>query len=237
MKKALFTLFLFITLFGTNAQKLEVGLKNGDVLFPSSIKYKTPAFGSEHLLINGETKYAVDRVKYYQDESGYYIWDYIGLKGNVRLKRELEGKINTYSRIVSSYSAPMYGPNGYGSGGSFSSSQVTYLQTGQDDVRELNYDNLLSIVKDHQPSMIELDGIRKIQNWNGLAYGLGTALVIGGLIHMGNLNQQEGPPPFEDTTIKFSPLFFMGAAMFVIPLANREAKGRRLDNAVRLYNQ
>lgn len=236
MKKSLFALFLGLSVLQLSAQKLEVGLKNGDVLNPTSIKHKTPAFGSSHLLLDGEMKYPVNQVKYYQDGTGYYIWDYIGLGGNVKLKRELQGKINTFSRVVSSYSPGVYGPNGYG-GGTFSSSKITYLQSGPGSIRVLNYDNLLGIVKDHKPSMNELAGVKNIKTWNGVAYGLGSALIVGGLAHMGKLNQQDGPPPFEDTTIKFSPLFFMGAAMFVIPLANREAKGRRLDNAVKLFNQ
>ncbi len=221
---------------GQDSNELIVELKNGKVFHPKTLKYKQPTFGRDHLLIDGETKIEPDRVKYYQDESGYYVWSWV--KGqNQRLKRELVGKINMYSRTVSTYTPGMPMGGGGFSVGYHGTSTLSYFQKGSGTIKSVNYENLNSALRDNQESMQYLSKVKSLKRTSTIGYLVGGALFVGGLVHMGELNKQEGPPPYEDVSIKFSPLLIGSVVSFAVPLFNRSAKSRNLRKSIEVYNK
>lgn len=239
MKKLLTLLFLcqaFI-LIAQSDSKLQVGLKDGTILYPEVLKYKTPTFGETHLLLDKEEKIYPEQIRFYQDHTGYYVFDWIDPYHLERLRRETQGKINMYSRVVNTYNPGMGMPGTPGATmGSFSSTKLEYFQKGSGTLKEVNYDNLRSALADNAESMQRLDKVRSLKKLNTFAYVGGGALLVGGLIHMSNLNKQEGPPPY-DTSIKFSPLFFVGAAALAIPLFTGNVRKEKMREAIEIYNR
>ena len=239
MKQLLTFLFIATALMGWSqtTDSLIVGLTDGTTLYPSTLKYKTPTFGSSHLLIDKERKIALDQVRFYQDDSGYYVFDRVDGNNRIRLKREMQGRVNTFSRIVSTYTPGVGMPGTAGATmGTFNSSKVGYYKKGSGNIREINYENLRGVLADNQASMAKLEKVKSLKRLNTYAYVGGGALLVAGLVHMGNLNKTEGPPPY-DGTMKFSPLVFIGAAAFTIPLFTGKAKQDRLKEAIEVYNE
>lgn len=239
MKYLITFLLITSTLLGlsqsTNA--LIVGLADGTTLHPATLKYRTPTFGESHLLLNKERKISLDQVRYYQDDSGYYIFDRVDGYSQTRLKREIVGRVSTYSRVISTYNPGMGMPGTPGATmGTFSSSKVEYFKKEDERLRKINYENLRGALADNQNSMAKLARVKSLKRVNTFAYVGGSALVVAGLVHMVNLNKTEGPPPY-DAEMKFSPLIFVGAAAFTIPLFTGKAKNDKLRGAIEVYNQ
>jgi len=210
---------------------LIVGLKSGKVIHANQLKLKEPLLKSSYILVNESEKYPIQEVKYYQDQTGYYSWARIDAYGKeVKLKRELTGNVNTYSRLVSSYSYNEFG-------GMYSTTKVEYFQKGQNEINKINYENLSRALSDNAASASKLDETKSLKTLNVVAYVVGGGLLIGGLAHMNSLNQNEGSPPYEDTSIKFSPLFFIGAATLTIPLFTKSPMKRKLNEAIAIYNK
>ena len=239
MKKN-FTLLLSLQAFLLCAQTdstLQVGLKDGTILYPEVLKFKTPTFGENHLLVNKEEKLYPEQIRFYQDETGYYVFDWVDPYHLQRLKREKQGRINLYSRVVSTYTPGVGMPGTPGATmGTFNSTKLEYFQKGSSNLKEVNYDNLRSALSDNAESMKKLDKVRSLRKLSTFAYVGGGALLVGGLIHMSNLNKQEGPPPYE-TNMKFSPLVFVGAAALTIPLFTGNAKKENMREAIEIYNR
>lgn len=232
-----FACCLFQVLIYAQDHEFLIGLSDGTTLYPTTLKYKTPAFGESHLLINKEQKITLDQVRFYQDDSGYYVFDRIDGNNRTRLKREMEGRINTFSRMVSTYTPGVGVPGSPGATmGTFSSSKVEYYQKGNGNIREINYENLRGALADNQASMAKLEKVKSLKRLNTYAYVGGGALLVAGLVHMGNLNKTEGPPPY-DATMKFSPMVFIGAAALTIPLFTGKSKREKLREAIEVYNQ
>lgn len=210
---------------------LMVELKNGKIIYANTIELKEPAFKSSYLLVNDNDKYEIENISYYQDKTGYYIWAKTdGYGENLKLKRELSGKINTYSRIATQYTHNQYG-------GTFSKVKVDYFQKGKGDVRKINYESLSLALSDNTESNSKLKEANRLRTLNIISALVGGGLIIGGVAHMQNLNKQEGPPPYENVSVKFSPLFFMGAATLTIPLFTRKPRVRKMQEAIEIYNR
>lgn len=239
MKFSISILAFFLTI-GVLAQSSDstfvVGLKNGTIYYPGTLKMKTPIVGRAHLLLNKDQRIDLDKVKYYQDATGYYVFKNIDGFRETRLKREVQGRVNTYSRIVDTYSPGFTGPNGIYTPGNFNSAKLEYYQVGDGGIYTINYENLSKALKNNPQSVASLKRVKSLKNLNTAAYIVGSALVVGGLAHMGSLNEKEGPPPY-DTTIKWSPFFFLGAATLTIPLFTKAPKQKRLREAIDAYNQ
>lgn len=237
MKYPISTLFLILA-FQTLAQSSStpyLQYQDGTEIFPSTLKYKSPVIGKQHLLIGGEKKVNIEEVKAYQDATGYYLFDYVSGYSRTRLKRETVGKISTYSRTFSTYVPGAPGMPG-GNIGYFSNTKQSYFQKEDQPIQPVNYLNLERAVRDNPQSMAHIEkhnALRKLSIWSYVGGGL---LIIGGIAHMSQLNQQEGPPPY-NATIKFSPWLFVGAAVVTIPLFTNNTKNEQLQLAIKKYNQ
>ncbi len=233
-----FVLFFFLSIPYANCQNQEksesgfiVGLRNGNVIHPQSLQYKAPMFTKPFLLVNGEEKIEVEKVQYYQDETGYYVWKYVNdFEGEVKLKREISGEISAYSRITTQY---MY--NEYG--GSYSSTRIDYFQKGYDSVEKIKFNNLRLALYGNDESIAKMNEVKVLRAINATAYVVGAGLIIGGIAHTSKLNEESGSPPYDDVSVKISPLLFVGAAAFTIPLFTAKPKREKMLEAIRIYNR
>lgn len=238
--KTKFRLVILIILISFNAlgQNIEVidttlivGLKNGRIIYANSIELKEPVFKPSYLLVNDNDKYDIKNISYYQDKTGYYLWSKIdGYSEDLRLKRELSGKINTYSRIATQYAHSQYG-------GTVSTVKIEYFQKDKGEVRKINYENLNLALSDNTESKLKLKEVNRLRALNIISAVVGGGLIIGGVTHMQNLNKQDGPPPYEDVSVKFSPLFFIGAATLTIPLFTGKPRKQKMKEAIEVYNR
>jgi hypothetical protein len=237
-KGACVAVLLFLSQLGyaQSEPSLLVGLRNGKVLYPNTLDYVSKTFGTDHLVVNDTTMYPIREVKYYQDETGYYVWTSIGgFGGETKLRREIDGKVKTFTGFQSTYTPGMY-TGGMYTGGMHSTKKLQYFQKGNGLIKKVSYENLQYDLKDSQPSMAKLGEVKKMRDGATAAYVLSGAVLLGGLIHTAKLNEQEGPPPYE-ATLKISPAFFVGVIGLAIPSFTKNSREEKLIKAIKIYNQ
>lgn len=218
---------------------LEVGLKNSEVFYPQSLKFKSPPFGKSYLLVDDSIRYQTEELSYYQDATGYYRWMIIDGKGNSqRMKRETKGRVSTYSMMVMSTSAA--GPNGMPTS---YSQKVEYFQKGDSPVQLINYDNLKTALSDDPNSMAELEKAKKLKTARIVGICAGGALMAAGLIQTINsiedpdMSPSAGGNVSDESSVKYSPLLFAGGGVigisFILGLTSKDKQRAAID----IYNR
>ncbi len=237
--KSIITLpVLLFFFFGVQAQEgkpFYVGLNSGETVYGNKLEFIDKLIGKDYLLLDDSMKYLLSDIKFYQRESGYYLKKNISMRGDVWFKRNIEGKINTYSATEWSYSPGMMGPNGMYTGGYSRAIKMSYYEKGY-QFKEMNYENLKRDLKNHEASMLQLEKVRKMKNTNIGIYVGSAALILAGIAHTAALNKQEGPPPY-DADIKFSPFLIVGAIGIAIPSFINMSKEEKLLQAIKTYNK
>lgn len=245
MYKALSFICLFISYNAVFAQlkdSLYLGLKDGTVIKAKTLEVKSPFLAGAYLLVNGEEKYKATRVKFYRDLNGYFLNATTPNNPKEQFyQREFEGKISLYSKISQTYS-PGFGGSadtyGTGFGGTIRSNKAEFIQKGSEsNLVNLNYKNLYNATKENEDCQVLLKQIKNIRTFSAISYGAGAALIIAGLVHTINKNEQSGPPPYPDTSIKFSPLLIAGAVVAIIPTFTNRSKRNKMLNVISIYNQ
>jgi hypothetical protein len=99
------------TSYGQNGA-IEVGLKNGQVLYPSSVEFKDPFFKSKHLLVNKTDKMELAQVDYFNTGTDYFIVRNIDGNRNQEMQRIENDEISVFTYTAVSYNAGYMGSNG-----------------------------------------------------------------------------------------------------------------------------
>jgi len=235
MRYSILLAFLILTSFA-QAQEYYVKLKGGTEIQAKSVEHKTPAFSSEYILVDKEKKYNIDSVAAYSNKYGEFIKARTKYKRGF-YKKELQGRINTYSSEVTTYNPGMMGPNGAMTPSTFSSNKIEYYTKQGSSFKDINYSNLLIDLSDNLESIRKLQEVRKINRINTFLYLGAAATFIGGIIHTsGKAKDNESLPPSQ-RDVSLSPLLFAGPVIAVIPLMTKSTKQRKLNEAIKIYNE
>jgi hypothetical protein len=250
--------FVFIVFFVsssiiTQAQlhkdSLYLGLKDGTVIQAKTLEIKSPFLAGSYLLVDGTVKHKANTVRFYRDLNGYFLNATTSNNSKEQFyQREFEGKLSLYSKISASYS-PGFGVGvggmgtrggfgGVGFGGGVRANKAEFIQKGtENNLETLNYKNLYHATKDNEECEVLLKQINNLRTFSTIGYGAGAALIIAGIANTINKNEQSGPPPYRDTSIKISPLLIAGAVVAIIPTFTTGAKRKKMLNVISIYNQ
>ncbi len=236
--KKLFVLTLLIIcsqsiLTAQEKKRYEIGLTNGSKIEVDKLQNRGSGLGKKHLLADGE-KYEYSQVKYYKDGEKFFLKANPTGYGDAFYLREFDGEIiKTYSIIKTYYSAGMPGQVG----GNFQSSKVSYYQMRGGSFKDLKYQNLKYDLDDHELSLQKLNEVKKINVINGVFFGAGAAMLIGGIIATSNSAKKNESLPPSERDVSLSPLLFIGVITMNIPWLNGGAKQRKFNEAIALYHQ
>lgn len=252
-KLAFIYLILFLSV-STQAQvnkdSLYLGLKDGTIIKAKTLEIKSPFLAGSYLLVNGSIKHPAKTVRFYRDLNGYFLNATTSNNSQEQFyQREFEGKLSLYSKLSTSYS-PGFGVGtggfgtgmgyGYGAGfgGGVRSNKAEFIQKeSESNLQTLNYKNLYNATKDHEECLVLLNQLKKLRTFSTITYSAGAALIIAGIANTINRNEQTGPPPYPDTSLKISPLLIAGAVVAIIPTFTISSKRKKMLNVISIYNQ
>ncbi len=247
-KTLAFISLLFFFVFSAKAQikdSLYLGLKDGTFIKAKTLEIKSPFLASSYLLVDGTEKHKSNTVRFYRDLNGYFLNATTAKNSTEQFyQREFEGKLSLYSKISQTYS-PGFGVGGFGAGGmgygfagSLRSNKAEFIQKeSESNLLTLNYKNLYDATKDNEECHVLLHQIRNLRTFSTVSYGAGAALIIAGIANTISRNEQSGPPPYMDTSIKISPLLIAGAIVAIIPTFTIGSKRNKMLNVISIYNQ
>jgi len=215
-------------------QEYFVEFNSGEKRSANSVIYKTPAFGKSYFKIDDQ-KISASEITHFKNEDGEFLKkSYNGIQEFYKI--EDKGKINLYSKMVTTYSAPIMGPNGVPMGSGMSLQKANYYSMNNSDyLNNLHYKNLIRDLKDNQESMNYLKDVKKMRTANALFYTAGAAMIIGGIIHTFSDTDQPGDTE-SPSGPSFSPLFIGGGVLMAIPLFKGKKQNEKLMQAVKAYN-
>lgn len=232
MKQFFIAVFLLHCLLSGTAQmnQLEIGLKNGQILYPELLKLKEPFLGQAHLVVNDSEKIKLEEVDYYQTSSEYFIVRPVGFVSNQPLRRIEAGRIAVYEyrRVVTTSNM---GPNGMMMMGNQVKIDHYYQKGG--DLERVNLNNLKRDLWDYPASRGKL---KKAGNKRWVKIGLwvgGAAVLVAGLNQMAR-EANEGGPPYEEPRLN-APIV-IGAGMIFAPFFIKNSQQENLLDAIRIYN-
>ncbi|UOQ79206.1 hypothetical protein MUN84_15885 [Hymenobacter sp. 5516J-16] len=101
-----------------NTTRYAVGLKSGQVVRGYDVELKQPLLGRTFVLVDGQQRFELNDVRYYEDETGFYVRTTLPgrSKRESTLRRDRVGRISLYSITNQQYVNNPYGysPFGYG---------------------------------------------------------------------------------------------------------------------------
>ncbi|MTI19720.1 hypothetical protein E1176_01670, partial [Fulvivirga sp. RKSG066] len=165
-------ILIFLLSYGLKAQdtsQLVLGLSNGEVIYPHSLKHKTPAFGKSHFIIDDSVRFEKAQVAYYQNAQGYFLKADPEGFGSEFYLREIHGpRISAFSTVKTYYSP---GSPGMGvPGGTFHSTTVDYYKKKYGLLKKLTLNNLNRDLSDNTQSRLYLTKVKKINTINTFLY-------------------------------------------------------------------
>lgn len=216
-----------------------LGLHTGEIIKAKQLDYKTPAFGKKHFRLDGDKeRYDFSQVKFYRNHTGYHLkGDPVG-SGPAFYKREFHGtRINTYSIERTTYTAGAPGMYGAPMGGTFNTYTLDYYTKDDGEMKKMKLANLKLDLKDNSASMVYLEKVSGINKVNGILYGAGAAMIIGGIIATANSAKKDESLPPGDSSISISPFVFIGAVVVNIPWFTKGTKRKKMQEALMLYDK
>ena len=231
---------------GNNARaaRFQVGLKNGLVYNASDVEMKSPLFGRSYLLLDGQRKFEMAEVGFYEDESGHYVRT--TLPGSARestLRRDKTGRISLYSITTSQYNSgagglgypgygygyPSYG--GYGLGGypynGYRTVKTEYFSKDNGPIQNLTARNLMVATSDNAGAQQLLAESRRYQQATVASYIVGGGLLVAGLL------QSLRPG---DSGRSISPLVYAALPVLIVPIVLQGKQANNQRQAIALYN-
>lgn len=252
MRYSLFTFVLLLFSVAVQAQTepqqeedkgFFIGLYNGERIYASKIRMKSPLFKGDFFLLDDSLRYPTNSIKYYQNRDGFFVrvGDVTGR--NAFAKRIMDGRISKYYTTVSAYQDPYfwgnpyYGGRYYGSrygygmpyNSGMSSRRIYFFSKDGGELQDFNVNNLQEAMADNPAS---LETLRRYRQSRVIETGL--SLVGAGLLAYG-LSQSFTQTSY-GAQFSASPLLYAGVGVSVIPIVTRLFKKDKITQAIELYN-
>uniref|UniRef100_UPI00054D4A76 hypothetical protein n=1 Tax=Hymenobacter sp. IS2118 TaxID=1505605 RepID=UPI00054D4A76 len=230
---------------GTNNRptRFQVGLKNGMVYNAFDVETKTPLFGRSYLLLDGQRRFDLAEVGFYEDETGHYVRTNLpGASRETTLRREKTGRISLYSITTAQYNSGPggfgypgggYGMGGYGMGGfgrsygGYRTVKTEYFSKDNGPVQNLSNRNLMLATSDNAGAQQLLADSRRYQRATVVSYVLGGGLLAAGML------QTLRPT---DSGRAISPLIYVAIPVLIVPVVLQSKQAKNQRQAITLYN-
>ncbi|WP_400192107.1 hypothetical protein [Hymenobacter sp. B81] len=220
--------------------RFRLGLKSGQVYAADDVEVRQPVFGRSYLLVNGQQRFDLDQVKFFEDETGHYVRTMLpGSRREATLRRDKTGRISTYSITTQQYQPGGFGgPYGYGRYGGFGGPWGGYPYGGYRTVRteyfskdggpieEMSFRNLSVALSDNPGSAETLRDVARLRRISTAGYVAGGGLMAAGLLST-----------FSGANQRISPLMFLSVPVLLVPSILSGSQHRKLRQAVTLYNR
>jgi hypothetical protein len=229
----------------TRPPRFQVGLKNGMVYNASDVETKTPLFGRSYLLLDGQRRFDLNEVGFYENETGHYVRTTLpGSSREATMRREKTGRISLYSITSSQYNSgpggfgyPGYGGfgyGGYGMGGfggypygGYRTVKTEYFSKDNGPVQNLNTRNLMLATSDNAGAQQLLAQSRRYQQAVVASYVVGGGLLAAGLLQ--SFRPSEGGA-------RISTLMYVAIPVLIVPLVLQGKQANNQRQAIALYN-
>ena len=220
--------------------RFQVGLKNGLVYSANDVETKNPLFGRSYLLLDGQRKFELAEVGFYEDETGHYVRTTLpNSSREATLRREKAGRISLYSITTTQYANPGgfgypgygYGYGGYGMGGfgypygGYRTVKTEYFSKDNGPIQNLTSNNLLLATRDNAGAQQLLFDSRRYQHITTASYVVGGGLLIAGLLQT-----------LSPTRAGLSPLTYAALPVLLVPVVLQSKQGANQRQAIALYN-
>ncbi|MET4076034.1 hypothetical protein [Hymenobacter sp. UYCo722] len=224
------------------APRFQVGLKNGLVYSANDVETKNPLFGRSYLLLDGQRKFEMAEVGFFEDETGHYVRTTLpGSTREATLRREKTGRISLYSITSTQYSGgpggfgyPSYGYGGYGGYGmggygspygGYRTIKTEYFSKDNGPIQNLNSRTLLLATSDNAGAQQLLFESRRYQQLTAASYVVGGGLLIAGLLQT-----------LTPTRSGVSPLTYAALPVLLVPIVLQSKQASNQRQAIALYN-
>ncbi|OON67413.1 hypothetical protein B0919_18285 [Hymenobacter sp. CRA2] len=227
--------------------RYRIGLQSGAVYAADDVELREPALGRAYLLLNGQQRFELDQIKFFDDETGHYIRTTLpGSRRMATLRREKTGRISTYSITSQQYSPNSYGPyspygygfgrfgypsyggypyGGYGSPyGGYRTVKTEYFSKDGGPIQDMSYRNLSVALSDNPGSAELLRDVTRLRRMSTAGYVVGGGMLAAGLLSTFSANQ------------RVSPLLFISVPVLLVPTFLSGSQAKKLKQAVQLYN-
>ncbi|GAA4372594.1 hypothetical protein [Hymenobacter koreensis] len=226
------------------ASRYRIGLKSGEVYAADDVEVRQPVLGRSYLLLNGQQRFELDQIKFYQDETGHYVRTRLpGSRREATLRRDRLGRISTYSITTQQFQPGAFGgpfgygryPYGgfggfpYGGGypyGGYRTVRQEYFSKDGGPIEEMNFRSLSVALSDNPGSAETLRDVARLRRYSTAGYVVGGGLMAAGLLST-----------FSGQTQSVSPLLFISVPVLLVPSILSGSQHRKLKQAVALYNR
>lgn len=222
--------------------RFQVGLKNGLLYSANDVETKNPLFGRSYLLLDGQRKFDLAEVGFYEDESGHYVRTTLpNSSRETTLRREKSGRISLYSITTNQYANPggFGGYPGYGYGGmggmgmggfgypygGYRTVKTEYFSKDNGPVQNLTSNNLLLATRDNAGAQQLLFNSRRYQRITTASYVVGGGLIVAGLLQT-----------LSPTRAGLSPLTYLALPVLLVPVVLQSKQASNQRQAISLYN-
>lgn len=223
--------------------RYAVGLKSGQVHKGFDVLLKQPLLGRAYLLLDGQQRFEMDQVRYYEDETGFYVRTTLPGRSarETTLRRDKVGRISMYSITSTQYANNgMGGMGGFGRYGGFGgypygfggpmyrTTKTEYFSKDNGPIENLTLRNLSLATADNQVAISLLLQARQYQTYTTFSY-----VAAGGLLAAGLLRSLK--PSADGPTI--SPLVYASLPFLIVPLVLGGKSQNNVRQAISLYNR
>ena len=222
--------------------RFQVGLKNGLIYSANDVETKNPLFGRSYLLLDGQRRFELAEVGFYEDESGHYVRTTLPNSAReATLRREKTGRISLYSITSTQYTNPggfgypgyggYSGYGGYGMGsfgtpyGGYRTVKTEYFSKDNGPIQNLTSNNLLLATNDNAGAQELLFKSRRYHQITTATYLLGGGLLVAGLLQS-----------LKSTRGDLWPLTYAALPVLVVPLVLQSQQASNQRQAISLYN-
>ncbi|MBX0292226.1 hypothetical protein K3G63_17390 [Hymenobacter sp. HSC-4F20] len=227
-----------------NTTRYAVGLKTGQVVRAYDVELKQPLLGRTFVLVDGQQRFDLNDVRYYEDETGFYVRTTLPgrSKRESTLRRDRVGRISLYSITSQQYMNNPYGYSPYGMGrygygypyagyggfGGYRTVRQEYFSKDNGPIQDLSIRNLQLATTDNPGSQQLLANARRYQTLTTLSY-----VGAGGLLLAGVLSSFNG----NGNGFSVSPLMYAAVPLAIVPLVIGGKQQNSIKQAILLYNR
>ena len=196
----------------------------------TTLCFETLRLNSFDRLIGDGDKYTTDLVSSFKLKDGLYIVVNSGTTTGI-FKEEFNGnRISTYAQTIN-YANTSFDPNTGAMHTNSGSVRNLYYKRTNGTLKKMDVSNLIFDLKDNPESMLYVKKANKLTAIQAGFYVAGGAALIAGLVQTVK-SSEENPG-----SASLSPLVFVGAGFCFVPWILRDAKYRKLQEAIDVYNR